>query len=173
MMDNYEMAHWLRCSQIGWLGHGVWAAASSELGSQAPHRHREPCLTSQSDFPPKPLSITESQYLLVFQVVCMWLKGLKNPQAWFGCIPPPGCWGTDTALITYTARQHHSQGCGVQTPAQKFLWLAGPDANQGEPRNSTEAEAMQHLLRTFRKESCLPLPPPPPPLFPLVLPADV
>ena len=89
MMDNYEMARGHAAVRlVGWAV-GSGQLSCSEFGSQR-HRHREPCLTSQSDFPPKPLSITESQYVLVFQIgLYVAERNLKNPPGLVQMHPTP------------------------------------------------------------------------------------
>lgn len=68
MMDNYEMARGHAAVRLAGRGMGSGQFSSSEFQVTTPLCHGEPCLTSQSDFPPKPPSITESQYVLVFQI---------------------------------------------------------------------------------------------------------
>lgn len=144
-----------------------------------PLRHGEPCLTSQSDFPPKPLSITESQYVPVFQIgLSVAERNLKNPPGLVQMRPTPSLLrcprgALTTALITHTATQA-SQGCSIHGDLQhRSMWLSGTGANQSGksgPKDSPDTEAMRHLPRTLwegRRRS-LPLIP-----FPLVLPAYV
>lgn len=67
MMDNYEMPRGHAAVRLAGRGMGSGRFSSSEFQVRMLLCHGKPCLTSQSDFPPKPPGITESQYVLVFQ----------------------------------------------------------------------------------------------------------
>lgn len=159
---------------VGWaMGSGQLSSSGVRVTSATSPQRALPHITI--GFSPKATKHNRVTICSCFSnwSVCGWKEFKKSP----GLVrmhPTPRLLGYWPQLShhTYTAQTAPSQNCGVRH-LHRGTWLAGPDANQGEPRNSTEAEAMQHLLRTFRKKALPTAAPATPTLFPLVLPADV